>query len=93
LTKAILASLALMTLLSGCIPQPEEISCVKVALYVAHESGVEEIPLPFINPHERRIGDGMRLRGVGSFKQHAYLEAYTVCKSIESGNGVKTGRL
>ena len=85
--------MAIAALASGCIQSPEQPDCVRIAHYVAEQSGVEGAPMLVLTEHERQIGDGMRLRGIGNFKQHAYLEAYSVCKSIEAGNGVKIGRL
>ena len=91
--KAILSGIIVAAVLSGCIQSPEQANCIRVAQYVANQSGVESAPMPVLTTHEQLIGDGMLLRGVGNFKQHAYLEAYSVCKSLEAGNGVVAGRL
>jgi hypothetical protein len=93
MTKTAWAWAAIATLTAGCIQSPEQTDCKRVAHYVAQESGVEGAPMLILTEHEQLIGDGLRLRGIGNFKQHAYLEAYSVCKAIESGNGVKAGRL
>ncbi len=93
MAKVFLCGLALAVFLSGCLQSSEHTDCIKIAQYVANQSGIEDVPVPMLTRHERRIGDGIRLRGIGNFPQHAYLEAYSVCKSIESGNGVKAGRL
>jgi len=93
MAKATWLAMVIAAVLSGCIQSPEQTDCVRVAQHVAKESGVEGAPMLVLTEHEREIGDGMRLRGIGNFKQHAYLEAYSVCKSIEAGNGVKAGRL
>ena len=93
MVKVILSALVIVALLSGCVQSPEQANCIRVAQYVANQSGEEGVPMPVLTAHEQRIGDGIRLRGVGNFKQHAYLEAYSVCKSLEAGNGVNVGRL
>jgi len=93
MAKTILSGLAIVVALAGCIQTPEQASCIRIAQYVANQSGAESAPLPVLTDHEQLIGDGMRLRGVGNFKQHAYLEAYSVCKSLEAGNGFNAGRL
>ena len=93
MAKVFLCGLALAVLLSGCIQSSEHTDCMKVAQYVTNESGDGDGPVVMLTRHERAMGDGMRLRGIGDFPQHAYLEAYSVCKAIEAGNGVKAGRL
>ncbi len=93
MVKVFLYCLVLVVFLSGCIKTSEHTDCMKIAQYVANESGGTDGPVVMLTRHERLIGDGIRLRGIGNFPQHAYLEAYSVCKAIESGNGVKAGRL
>jgi hypothetical protein len=94
MAKIILPGLALAVLLSGCMQSPEQANCNKVAQYVAHKSGVEGALLPpMLTSHEYSLSEGMLTRGIGTFKQHAYLEAYSVCRSVEEGGGVKAGRL
>ena len=93
MTKATLSWMAIAALASGCIQSPDQTDCVRVAQYVAQQSGVESAPMLVLTEHEQLLGDGLRLRGIGNFKQHAYLEAYSVCKAIEAGKGVKAGRL
>ena len=93
MAKVFLCGPVVALFLSGCIQSSEHTDCMKVAQYVTNESSDGDGPAVMLTRHERRIGDGLRLRGIGDFPQHAYLEAYSVCKSIEAGNGVKVGRL
>jgi hypothetical protein len=94
MAKIILPGLVVAAALSGCIQSPEHADCIKIAQYVAHRSGIEGISSPpMMTDHEYSLAEGMITRGIGKFVQHAYLEAYSVCQSVESGNGVKAGRL